>query len=125
MKAVKYLATLVGLMVGGGLVGALVEFYRMPAWAMLSTLAICVVICAAVFYATNGMKRDLARIQCQLTGHWHAEFKKKYDDEAHCPRCKDLIRTKPPESDGPGMQVGEDTLHQRVVRLEAALGVKE
>ena len=73
----------------------------------------------------NETKRELARIQCELTGHWHAEFKKKYDDKAHCPRCKDPIRVKATESDGPGLQYGEDTLHQRLVRLEAALGIEQ
>jgi len=128
MKAVKFSEILTGIALGFVLLGIavgvalaweLVGASQAPAWAILSTLTICV----AVFHATNGIKRDLARIQCELTGHWHAEFKKKHDDKAHCQRCKDVIRTRAPESDGPGMQFGKDTLHQRVSRLEAALGV--
>ena len=66
MKA-KFLTTLVGLAVIGVLAGIL----QTPTWALVSTFAIC----AAVFYATNGIKRDLARIQCELTGHWAVKFR--------------------------------------------------
>lgn len=128
MKTLKFLDTVfeavakaIGVTIVAGLVWRLLTASQPPASTLLSITAIC----AVMFYATNAIKRELARIQCELTGHWHAEFKKKYDDEAHCPRCKELIRTKAPESDGPGMQFGEDTLHQRLARLEVALGVKE
>lgn len=83
------------------------------------------IICAIVLKVGSDIKRDLARIECQLTGHGYAEFKKRYDDEARCPRCKEVILTKAPESAGPGMQLDEDTLHQRVCRLEKALGVDD
>jgi hypothetical protein len=99
----------------------LVWISQPPTWGLLATLTICI----AVFYAVHIIKRDLARIKCELSGHWHAEFKKKYDDAARCPRCEDIIRTRAPGNDGPGMQVGEDTLHQRICRLEAVLGAEE
>ncbi len=120
MKTVTGLATMLGIFVGAGLAGLLIDATQPPTWALLSTLAIC----AAVFYATHGIKRDLARIQCELTGHGGVEFKKKYQDVANCPRCKDAIASRAPGSDTI-MQLCDDTLHQRLSRLEAALNVEE
>src|SRR5947209_5241769 len=109
MKMVK---PYIGIAIGSAVVGFLVAAYNPPTWALLSTL----IICAVTIYGQRQIQRDLARIKCQVTGHGWAEFKHKYDEEAYCPRCKDLIRTKAPESEGPGMQSGEDTLHRRICR---------
>jgi hypothetical protein len=120
MKAVTFFATILGISVGAGLTWWLIAIFEPPAWALLSTFATC----AVVLHAAHGIKRDLARIQCELSGHGYVEFK-KYQERAYCPRCKDVIATRPIESEGPGMQSGEDTLHQRISRLEEVLGVKE
>ena len=45
------------------------------------------------------IKRESARIKCELGGHCHAELKRKYDDQAYCPRCTDAITTRAPSSD--------------------------
>ena len=92
-----------------------------PQWAVIAALAIC----ATFFYETNGISRDLARIQCELNGHWGVEFEKKYQEEARCPRCNEVVRVRALGSDGSGMQFCEDTLHQRISRLEKALQVDE
>jgi hypothetical protein len=59
-----------------------------------------IVICPVVLDATRGIKRDFARIKCELTGHWHAEFKKYGDARLStlslgatgCRRCHFLSR---------------------------------
>jgi hypothetical protein len=109
------------LLVGLLVIGSSLASMGAPAWAALSTI----VICAAVFGGPEDSSRDLARIQCELSGHWTAEFKTKYGAEARCPRCKEIVRVRAPGSDGPGMQSCEDTLHQRIYRLEKALHVEE
>jgi len=116
--------TLFYLIVGGvWLIGAL-EFHT-PEWAIWSSLGIL----AAIFFEMHNIKGKLTQIlhqiMCELNGHGAPEFKRKYDDTAYCPRCKDAIASRAPESNGPGRQLCEDTLHQRICRLEAALGVEE
>ena len=68
----------------------------------------------------NAVKNELAWIECQVTRHWGVEFKKKYQDVAHCGRRKAAIASRAPVSDVI-MQLCEDTLHQRLSRLEKAL----
>ena len=113
-------ANALGVTIVAGLGWWLLTASQPPSAGLLSIGAIS----AVVFYATNAIKHELAWIECQLTGHWGVEFKKKYQDVAHCPRCKEPIASRAPGSDTI-MQLCEDTLHQRISRLEAALNVKE
>lgn len=122
---------LAGVLLGAAVVGWLLGVVigsMPPLWALLlGSLG-----CAIILYATHGIKRDLLRIRCELTGHWAPQFTKKYDQVGCCPRCGDIIATKAIESDGPGMEYGENTLFQRIecleqaiLRIEAKLGIEE
>lgn len=77
------------------------------------------------------LRRENARLLCQLSGHGYAEFKGDYATEARCPRCQEVIRGKAPESTGDGLQSCEDTVHQRlnvleqhVIRIGTAVGIQ-
>ena len=87
---------------------------------LLMTLALL----AGGWMAVRRIKRDFARVKCERTGHWAAEFKGKYQEKACCPRCGDVVKLRPIESDGEGMPVGADTVQQRLANLEKALGVE-
>jgi len=58
---------LAALAIGDGL-----SFTGAPVWAAVSAIAICV----AVFGGVEEIRRDLARIQCELMGHLAVQFKK-------------------------------------------------
>jgi hypothetical protein len=90
----------------------------------LNLLFALVLLCVG-WMAVGRIRRDLARLQCELTGHWAAEFKRKYQEEARCPRCGEIVRVRPIESEGDGMQSGEDTIHQRLSHIEEALGIEK
>ncbi len=114
-STVFFLGAIVGAAIVGSSLGVAI-YSGPPLWALLLAL----LGCGIILYATHGIKRDLVRMRCELTGHWPAVFK-KYDERGCCPRCGDIVATRPVESDGPGMQLGEDTLFQRIEWLEQAI----
>lgn len=99
--------------------------FHTPEWATWMAIAIVSAVLYEIHEMKSALKREIARIQCELSGHCGTEFEKKTDDTAYCLRCKDPVRTRAPGSNGPGMQYGEDTLHQRICRVERALGLED
>jgi hypothetical protein len=96
---------------------------RPPAWALVLTL----VTVGAVGVMLYVIYCRVRWIYCELTGH--AVHFKKYAEKGYSWHCKVLMFTRPKEAaqanrwpleelDKPPMQLCEDTLHQRLERLE-------
>jgi hypothetical protein len=115
VSTLKVLAVVGGIAVGVGLASGLIAASHPPTWA----LGLAFLGYVGIFYAAHQIRRNMAWMRCELRGHWSAVFE-KYDDTGYCPRCKESIATRPPESDGPGMPT-VDTVHERISRLEEAL----
>lgn len=92
----------------------------MYTWTELLALVGCL-LALYVSIQVRQLRRQNARLLCELNGHGYADFKGDYATEARCPRCKEPIRVKAPESAGNGLQSCEDTLHQRLITLEQHL----
>ncbi len=116
MKLVKFWATLTGIGVATAFVLGLILASHPPAWAWL----IVILGCVGVLYIARVIQRETAWLRCEFGGHWVAAFE-KYDETGYCPRCKEAIASRAPESHGPGMQSCDDTLQQRLSRIEDAL----
>ncbi len=85
-----------------------------------------VVLLLVVLYQLDRLKRDVAWVHCQLDGHWPPKFP-KIGESGLCGRCGKEIATRPIEQteDAVGMPLGEDTIFQRVLKIEAKLGIDE